>query len=219
MRTALRCALALLLAACLVPLPVIAAPNRAMGYVLQAQAAQLDGNNALSGTNVYAGDVLETNIRGLLRLQIAASQVYLFGSSAATLSEEESGVATLLTSGTAGFSSAQGATVTIRALDLTVRPKTAEATHAEVTIAGPQELFVRSYRGALELDLDGKSYSVAPGRTYKVDIQPSDPTQMDAGKHPARTKRNLVLLAFVLPPTVGVILFTEHELHESPDKP
>ena len=198
----------------------MAAPNRAMGYVLQAQAAQLDGNNALSGTNVYAGDVLETDARGLLRLQIAASQIYLFGSSAVTLSQDESGVATLLTSGTAGFTSAEGATVTIRALDVTVRPKTTEATHAQVTVAGPQELFVTSYRGALELDLDGETYSMAPGRTYKVDIQSSaNLGQMDAGKHLARSKRNLVLVAFGVPPAVGIGLFINHELHESPDKP
>lgn len=219
MRTELRCALAVLLAAYLATLPVMAAPNRAMGYVLQAQAAQLDGNNALSGTNIYAGDVLETDARGLLRLQIAASQIYLFGSSAVTLSQDESGVATLLTSGTAGFTSAQGATVAIRALDVTVRPKTTEATHAEVTVAGPQELFVTSYRGALELDLDGKTYSMAPGRTYKVDVQSSDTDQMDAGKHRARNQRNLVLVVFGAPAAVGVGLFINHELHESPDKP
>jgi hypothetical protein len=219
MRTELRCALALLLANCLVTMPMTAAPNRAMGYVLQAQAAQLDGNYALSGTNVYAGDVLETDGPGSLRLQIAASQIYLLGSSAATLSQDESGVATLLTSGTAGFSSAQRAAVAIHALDVTVRPKTAEATHAQVTVAGPRELFVTSYRGALELDLDGKSYSVAPGGTYKVDIQLSNTDQMDAGKHPPRKQRNLILFVFGVPPAIAIGLFINHELHESPDKP
>lgn len=219
MRDQFRCALAFLLAACLIALPVMAAPNRAMGYVLQAQAAQLDGNSAINGTNVYAGDVVETDIRGSLRLQIAASQIYLFGSTAATLNEDQSGVATMLTSGTAGFSAAPGATVAIRALDVTVRSKTSEPTHAQVTVAGPQELLVTSYRGALELELDGKSYSVAPGRTYKVDIQSSNPSQMDAGRRTARKLSSLIIVVFAGVPAVGASLFIYHELHESPEKP
>lgn len=219
MRYQLRCALAFLLAVCLVTLPVMAAPNHAMGYVLQAQAAQLDGNSAINGTNIYAGDVVETDIRGSLRLQISASQIYLFGSTAATLNEDQSGVATTLTSGTAGFSAAPGAAVAIRALDVTVRPKTAEPTHAQVTVASPQELLVTSFRGALELDLGGKSYSVAPGRTYKVDIQSSEQSQMDAGRHLPRKQSALIIAVFAGVPAVGAGLFIYHELHESPEKP
>ncbi|HKW87962.1 MAG TPA: hypothetical protein VJN21_04315 [Candidatus Acidoferrales bacterium] len=219
MRDQLRCALALLLAVCLAALPVMAAPNRAMGYVLQAQAAQLDGNSAINGTNVYAGDVVETEIGGSLRLQIAASQIYLFGSTAATLNEDQSGVATMLTSGTAGFSAAPGGAVSICALDVTVRPKAAEVTHAQVTVAGPQELLVTSFRGALELDLGGKSYSVAPGRTYKVDVQSADRSQMDAGRHVARKQGGLIIVVFAGVPALGAGLFIYHELHESPEKP
>lgn len=219
MRTALRSALALLLAACLISLPVMAAPNRALGFVLQAQSAQLDGSTAINGTNVYAGDVLGTDPRGTLRLQIAASQIYLFGSSAASMVEDESGATTSLTSGTAGFSSAPGATVAIRALDVTVRPKTQDATHAQVTMNGPQELLVTSFRGDLTVELDGKLYSMAPGRTYRVQVQSQDQKTMDASRHPARKQRNLVFLVFggTAAAFGGMVLY--HELTESPDKP
>ena len=219
MQSAFRSALALLLAACLASLPVIAAPNSVMGFVLQAQGAQLDGSNAFNGTNVYAGDVLGTDTRGTLRLQIASSQVYLLGSSAATLSEDESGAVTSLTSGTAGFSSSPGAAVAIRALDVTIRPKTAEATHAQVTVNGAQELLVNSLRGELELELDGKVYSMAPGHSYRVEIQTADQKTMDAGKHQAWKQRNLIFLVFggAAAAYGGMVLY--HELHESPEKP
>lgn len=204
---------------CLVCLPVMAAPNRALGYVLEAQSAQLDGNSALNGTNVYAGDVVGTDARGTLRLQIAAGQIYLLGSSTASLNGDENGAAALLTSGTAGFSSAQVPGVAIRALDVTVRPKAAEVTHAQVTVSGPQELIVTSIRGPVELELDGKTYTVGPGRTYRVQVQDSDQKTMDANRHRARTQRTLVFLVFggAVAAYGGMVLY--HELHESPDKP
>lgn len=219
MRSALRSALALLLAACLISLPVMATPNRAIGFVLQAQGAQLDGSNAINGTNVYAGDVLGTDPRGTLRLQIAASQIYLFGSSAAALTADESGATTSLTSGTAGFSAAPGAAVAIRALDVTVRPKTQDATRAQVTVNGPSELLVTSLRGELTLELDGQSYSMAPGRTYRVQVETKDQKAMDAGRHLARHQRNLIFLVFggAAAAYGGMVLY--HELTESPDKP
>jgi hypothetical protein len=219
MRTAFRSAVALLLVAYLASLPVMAAPNRALGFVLQAQSAQLDGSTAINGTNVYAGDVLGTDPRGTLRLQIAASQIYLFGSSAATLTTDESGATTSLTSGTAGFSSALGAAVAIRALDVTVRPKTQDATHAQVTVNGPSELLVTSFRGELTVELDGKVYSMTPGRTYRVEIQSADQKTMDAGRHTARKQRNLVFLVFGGTAAVFGAMILYHELTESPDKP
>ncbi|HEV2489230.1 MAG TPA: hypothetical protein VGT03_05450 [Candidatus Acidoferrales bacterium] len=219
MRFALRSALALLLAACLISLPVMATPNRAIGFVLQAQGAQLDGSTAINGTNVYAGDVMGTDPRGTLRLQIASSQIYLFGSSAATLSTDESGATTSLTSGTAGFSAAPGAAVAIRALDVTVRPKTQDATHAQVTVNGPSELLVTSFRGELTLELDGQSYSMAPGRTYRVQVETKDQKAMDAGRHLPRNQRKLIFLVFggAAAAYGGMVLY--HELTESPDKP
>ena len=219
MRTHFRCAVALVVAACLASLPAMAATNRALGYVVLAQGAQLDGNNALNGTNVYSGDALETEPGGTLRVQIAANQVYLFGASTAKLSGDDSASTTLLISGTAGFSSVPGSSVAIRALDVTIRPKTAEATHAQVTVNGPEELLVTSYRGALELELDGKTYSMAPGSSYKVDVGTSDTKQMNAGNHVARNQRGLVLLVFggTAAAYTGLVIY--HELHESPEKP
>lgn len=219
MRDLLGCVLALLLTACLAAFPVIAAPNRALGYVLQAQSAQLDGNNALTGTNVYVGDVLETYPRGGLRMQIATNQLYLFGSSAATLREDQAGVSALLTSGTAEISTAPQANLAIRALDVTIRPKTAEATRAQVTVAGPQELFVTSFRGALELDIDGKAYTIPSGARYTVQVQSSGQKSMDAGKHPAWNQRRLILTVFIGAGAAYTALVVNSELHESEIKP
>ena len=219
MRNTLRCALALLLAACLAGLPAIAAPNRALGYVLQAQSAQLDGNDALTGTNVYLNDILETYPRGGLRLQIAANQFYLFGSSAATLREDPSGISALLTSGSAEISTSPRSNLAIRALDVSIRPKTAEATRAQVTVAGPRELFVTSFRGALELDIDGNAYTIPSGTRYTVEVQSSAQKTMDARNHQAWNQRRLILTVFIGAGAAFAVLVINSELHESEIKP
>ena len=221
MRNLFRAAVTGLLAAALANLPAMAAPNRALGFVLQAQEAQLDGSTAVNGTNLYVGDVLGTFPRGTLRIQMARSEVYLLGSSAATLNTDSTAAVASLTAGTAGFISSQGNAVELRALDVTVRPKTAEATHAQVTVNGPEELLVRSFQGALELELDGHVYDVPSGTAFRARIQSQDqvPQSMDAGKRPARSRRKLVLLAFVGGAATYGGMYIYHELTESPDKP
>jgi hypothetical protein len=221
MRNTLRGILVSLLVGTLASIPAMAAPNRALGFVLQAEEAQLDGSTAVSGTNLYAGDVLGTLPRGTLRMQVARSQVYLLGSSAATLSTDSTAAVASLTAGTAGFISSQGNAVEIRALDVTVRPKTTRATHAQVTVNGPQELLVRSFQGALELELDGQVYEVPSGTAFRARIQSQNqaPQSMEASKHPARKQRNLIFLVFVGGAAAYGGMYIYHEQTESPDKP
>jgi hypothetical protein len=221
MRHTLRGVLAGLLAGSLASLPAMAAPNRAMGFVLQAQGAQLDGSPAVNGTNLFAGDVLGTNPRGTLRMQIAGNQFYLLGSSAATLTEETSTAIASLTTGTAGFVSTQRTAVQIRALDVIVRPKAAVETRAQVTVNGPAELLVQSFHGALELELDGRVYHMPSGTSYRVQVQSQDqvPQSMDAKNHPPMNQRKLIFLVFAGVGALagGVYIYTE--LNESPDTP
>ncbi|HVB36350.1 MAG TPA: hypothetical protein VND42_03835 [Candidatus Acidoferrales bacterium] len=185
---------------------------------MAAQDAQLDGNAAANGANVYNNDVVATGSTGQVRLQFAGNQVYFSPSSVAKLATNGSGVTALLTSGTAGFLSARGGAVAIRALDVLVRPQTVQATTAQVTIIAPDELKVASVAGPLTLELDGELYTLAPGRTYGVKIVPDD-AKLQEGYIGARKRRGLIIFVFAATAAIGASVYLYKELTESPDTP
>ena len=220
MRSACRSLLACILSASLISLPAFGAgtPNRPLGFVLAAQDAQLDGSAVANGANIYDGDTVATGSGGQVRLQFAGNQVYFSPSSLAKLATNGSVVTAVLTSGTAGFMSARGGAVAIRALDVLVRPQTAEPTTAQVTIIAADELKIASVAGPLDLELDGEVYALTPGRTYGVKIVPDD-TKFQEGYVGARKRRGLIIFVFAATATIGAIVYLYKELTESPDAP
>ena len=220
MRLICRGVLACVVSASLVSLPISAAPapNRPLGFVLATQDAVLDGNLAANGANIYNGDVVSTGADGSLHLQFAANQIYLSPSTAATLKTDGAGVTALLQSGTAGFTSAQGGGVAIRALDVLVHPQTAQATTAQVTVMAADELKVASVAGPLSLELDGETYTLTPGRTYGVKVV-ADSAKFQDNNYSARRRRGLVIFVFAAVAGVAAITYLVKELHESPDVP
>lgn len=221
MRFVCRSVLACILSASLIGLPIFAAPvpNRPLGFVLAAQDAQLDGNAAANGANIYNGDTVATGSTGQVRLQFAGNQVYFSPSSLAKLTTNGSVVTALLTSGTAGFMSARGGAVAIRALDILVRPQTVQPTTAQVTILAPDELKVTSVAGPLTLELDGQTYMLTPGRTYGVKIVADDAAPLQDDHLAARKRRALIIFVFTATAAISGIIYLVKELTESPDSP
>lgn len=202
----------------LVNLPAAMAANRAMGFVLTAQSSQIDGYAAASGSNVFAGDALVTDPDGMITLRIGAAQVYVPASSAVTLANGKDGVTAALLAGTLQFGAPHGTGISIRADDVLVRPKTHAATHAQITIVKPDELRIASTAGPLELELDGETYSLAPGRTWGVRIV-DDVKQNGNENQPARKRRRLIFFLIAATAAVAAIIQIVDELHESPDEP
>lgn len=220
MRSACRSLLVCILSASLISLPAFGAgvPNRPLGFVLAAQEAQLDGNSVANGANIYDGDTVATGPGGQVRLQFAGNQVYFSPSSLAKLTTNGSVVTAVLTSGTAGFMSARGGTVAIRALDVLVRPQTVQPTTAQVTVMAQDELKVASVAGPLSLELDGETYTLTPGRTYGVKIV-ADNTKFQEGYVGARKRRGLIIFVFAATAAVAGGVYLHKELTESPDAP
>ena len=220
MRSACRSLLACILSASLISLPTFGAgaPNRPLGFVLAAQEAQLDGNSVANGANIYDGDTVATGPGGQVRLQFAGNQVYFSPSSLAKLTTNGSVVTAVLTSGTAGFMSARGGAVAIRALDVLVRPQTVQPTTAQVTVMAQDELKVASVAGPLSLELDGETYTLTPGRTYGVKIV-ADNAKFQEGYVGARKRRGLIIFVFTATAAVAGIVYLYKEMTESPDAP
>ncbi len=197
MRAVCRMVLVWLLVWSLADLPVATAANRALGFVLAAESSQIDGVAAESGANVFPGDALSTAPDGGIHLQAGADQIYLSASSAVTLADANDGLMAVLSSGTLEFAAPRGAGVAIRAEDVLVRPQTPVATHAQITVLADSELKIASVTGPLELELDGTSYTLAPGRTYGVRIVDDNADDQNAEKRPARRRRRLIFFLFL----------------------
>ncbi len=112
-----------------------------------------------------------------MRLRLGRTQVFLLADSTATLSDIPGGVAANLTYGTAGFSTSGAEPVEIRTSNGIVRSKGPDGSYGQVMIAGPHELIVTSFHGALDIDVDGQIQTVNDGQSYRVvvDDDPSAP--------------------------------------------
>lgn len=218
MRAFCRAILIAILVVSVANLPAAGAADRALGFILQAKSSQIDGIEASNGSNVFAGDALSTNPDGRIHLQFGADQIYIPGSSNMNLTKGKDGVLAVLSAGTLEFVSPQNAGFSLSADDVLVRASAAQQTHAQVTLLGKDELKIATVTGSLELELDGRSYTLAPGRTYGVRIVNST-EKMQSENRSAFRRRNLVIFLFAATAAVAAVIYLYQEMHESPDVP
>jgi hypothetical protein len=219
-RAICRTALIALLIATLANLPAEAAVSRALGFVQTAQSSYLNNIPAADGTNVVPGDALTTDSDGSLDLRFGTNQIYIPGASAVTLGNTKKGILARLSNGSVEFISPTGAGMAIDAEDVLVTPKTPQPTRAQVTLLSKDELKIAAVSGPLELALDGKTYTLTPGRTYGVKIVDNGPPagQFNTGES-ARRNRGLIIVVFAAVAAAAGIAYLVKELQESPDVP
>jgi hypothetical protein len=205
MRSIARSCLATLLAGFL-SLPGFAANEKSLGLVIQAQDAQIADTKVTIGTTVYAGDKVETEAGGALRLRMGATQLYLLSSSSATLAQRSDAVFAVVARGTVGFSSNGTDQFELEVPEGIIRAANGQPAYGQVTIVGPQEIVVSAYRGSLVLDNDGEIHTIPEGKSFRVvmDLEPATatagpemaPSQDNGNTTPAKRRRRR--LAFYL---------------------
>jgi len=227
LRSIARSFTAIFLVACLLDLPAFAAAAaRPLGLVIQAREALLDNSNLAVGTTVYPGDTVQTDEGGTLRLKFGATQVYLLSSSAATFSERESIIRATVGRGTVGFSADASSDVELAVPQGILRAANGQAAYGQVSIIGPQDVVITSYRGSLVLDNEGELHTIPAGKSYRVAMdlepaaQPAPPAHRgdDAGVVPTKRRKlyfELLVLGAVAIGT-GVIWY---EVTQSPSLP
>jgi hypothetical protein len=211
-----------LLVASLADLPAAQAASRAVGFVLAAESSQIDGIGAASGTNLFPGDQLSTAENGGIRVQFGADQIYMLPSSAVTLANESSGLTAVLSAGALEFAAPNGAGIAVRAEDVLIHASAAQSTFAQITVLPNKQLEIASISGPLALELDGESYSLAPGRTYGVRVVDDEQDQQSAQNaqaRPAKKRRRrlaiFLLLGSAAAAAVILAVVDHHHHHES----
>jgi hypothetical protein len=166
------------------------ATESALGMVVAAQSAHLGGTNAVMGANVFSGDVLDTDSGGELRWKIGSSQLYLLSASSATLSQQDQQIHVKLAHGTVGFSSASAAQLEIETPVGVVRSADGQRSFGQVTIVGPLKILVTTYSGALVVERNSSSRTIAAGESYNVSYVPKleEPAEPPAPSSPLPSK-------------------------------
>jgi hypothetical protein len=226
LRSIARSFTAIFLVACLLDLPAFATAARPLGLVVQAREALLDSASLAVGTTVYPGDTVQTDEGGTLRLKFGATQVYLLSSSAATFSETGNVIRATVGRGTVGFSADASSEVELAVPKGILRAANGQAAYGQVSIIGPQDVVITSYRGSLVLDNEGELHTIPAGKSYRVTMdlepaaQPAPPAHRgdDAGVVPTKRRKlyfELLVLGAVAIGT-GVIWY---EVTQSPSLP
>jgi hypothetical protein len=161
----------------LLNLPALAAGLPPLGMVVAAQDARLANAKAVSGADLYPGDVLETDPGGSLRLKIETAQVYLLGSSSAILvrEQEQGKVRAQLKAGTLGFSTANPEGFEIQTPLGLVHGAAGQRAFGQVTLLAPNHALISVYEGTFLLDGNCSSHAVNAGENYDVTASPSEP--------------------------------------------
>lgn len=217
MGSLLREGLALMLAASLANLPCLAANSRTIGVVSRCQNATLDGAKLVDGTSIFAGELLQTDPKGAVDLQFGALRLLLKASSQLQLESDATGVGANLTQGEVNFLiRPQMGQATFHSLGVLIRPMTSDGAYSTLKVVDGDTFTLSIFRGTLQLQFNGKDYDLKPGNAYVVKVQ--EPS-MDAGQHPAKSRKGLVIFLAGTAMAGASALFLEHQLHESPEKP
>ena len=183
----LRNVLVALLVSGLPVFPVMAAGARPLGMVVTAENAHVSGAVASVGSDVFTGEVLQTDPGGNLRLKFGMTQIYLNSGSNATLGQEANPLRMVLTQGTLGFSSAAGAQFEVETPVGIVRSADGQRAFGEVTLVGPKKILVAAYHGTLIVKGVGIERTITEGNAFNISLAP-DPEPAGAGPTPASPK-------------------------------
>ena len=210
-------------------MPVAGSTTSALGTITSASRASVGSAAASTGSTVFGGDHLSTDVTGNIQVRTGAARLRLSGASSVSMGEDNGIPAATLLSGTAVFSTANAKAFELRAATALIRAESDRPTVGQVTYVSPKELRVRSTRGSLAITVDGETQIVPEATAYRVILDPSSyyanedpqgPQGVGGGKYkgPRKAGRSRFLLIAIVAVSVatGVALY---EAYQSPSAP
>jgi hypothetical protein len=191
-----RCLAVLLSTAiCATPLIVSGSSQKPLGMVAEANHAHLGASSAAIGANIFAGDFVETDENGALRLRLGTGELYLSAASYASL-EKHNGLASVtLVKGSASFSLPNPIQFELETPAGILRGSGENSTSGQVAITSQHEIVVTASRGDLILDNGGDLHTITEGKSYRIVIeedQSAQPGNAAPLKSTRRHKRKLL---------------------------
>lgn len=207
------------LAASLLNLPVMAAGAPSLGMIVTSQDAQLSNATAKRGADVYTGDTLVTQPNGSLRLAIGSNQLYLLGSTQATMLRNSGAVRAKVAYGTVDFSAASG-TFDVETPLGVIRGDGYGHSFGQVAVLSHQKIQISAYEGSLLMTAaDGEAKTIAAGETYVASLEPfsgqAGPGIQGVGRPGKINWRRVAQVGVIVGGTAIASLFIYKEVTES----
>jgi hypothetical protein len=178
----LRSLFAAALAVTLTAVPALAGPgNTVLGTVTTAEKAHVGEGAAATGTTLYAGDRLSTDMQGSVQVRAGAARLLLQSASIADVNDTEGTPSAKLLRGTATFSTGNAHAFTLYASKAAIRAQSDAPTIGQVTYLNDKELLVTSKRGPLTITVEGETQLIAEGTSYHVYLDPEANPQEPQG--------------------------------------
>ena len=210
-------------------MPVAGSTTSPLGTITAASSAHVGSATASTGSTVFGGDHLSTEVAGNIQVRTGAARLRLSGASSASMGEDSGIPAATLLSGTAIFSTANAKAFELHASTALIRAESDRPTVGQVTYISAKELQVRSTRGSLAITVDGETQIVPEATAYQVILDPDSyyanadpqgPQGVGGGKYkgPRKAGRSRFLLIAIVAVSVatGVALY---EAYQSPSVP
>lgn len=175
----------------------------------------LDNSEAAIGTTVFAGDALETQAGGMLRLRVGSSQLYLLGASAATLVQSTAVPQAHILRGTVGLSTIAPSPLELDTPLGIVRAEKGGAAYGQVRIVSPEEIVLTSFHGNLTIDYEGDTHTIESGKSYDVTFEAATPQDSSFVSADNGKKRRRIVTAIVAGAMVLTGYFVWQEWSES----
>ncbi|MGH9757329.1 MAG: hypothetical protein ACRD4M_06295 [Candidatus Acidiferrales bacterium] len=201
----------------LLSLPAMAASEKPLGMVIQAQGAQLENAAAAIGATVYPGDALTTGPSGTLRLKVGGGQIYMLSASSMRLAQIDDVVQATITGGTVGFSTTPGDRMQLDTPVGVLSPVPGKSAYGQISFASPKRMIISAYTGDMELNVEGITHTINAGTTYSVTVEPGPPPQGASGTGTISALNHHLVMKAVATAAGGLgAYFIYEELSESP---
>jgi hypothetical protein len=192
--------LLLIAAICATALMASRPSRKPLGTVAEANRAHLRTGSAAIGANVFAGDFVETDENGALRLHLGTGELYLSAASYASLEKHDGLASVTLVKGSASFSLPNPIEFELETPAGTLRGSGENATSGQVAITSEHQIVVTASRGDLILDNDGDLHTIAEGKSFRIVID-EVPTAQPGSRTSVRSspRQKHKLLFFEIP--------------------
>ena len=180
--------------------------TKPVGIVMLSNGAQVSQITAQSGTSLYVGDTLTTDLNGSLQVRFGTSQLVLRGQTVVKLSENDSGLTLNLQHGDIEFSETNSP-IHLQVCQAAVTPF--QNSSGQLRVVAPSEFQIGSTRGTLNVEIGEDTKAVTEGTAYDVSIQEQQPIDQNtkAGGRNSRLKGLWLVIALIV--TINAILIAK----------
>lgn len=150
-------------------LPAAPAPNNPVGSVTSAEAAHVGTAPVSVGATVYSGDLLSTEDRGMIQVQVAKAQFALGPNSSMRIFRQDNRTVVELERGVITYHApGAGESIALYALDVRFVPNTSNPASGQIHVRSRCELGAVAIHGNIDVTSGRESKTIEESKSFSV---------------------------------------------------